>query len=423
MCSTTDVLEQKRKQLEQEVADFRIQKENEYRTFEWQLLEDIRGVTAHTAGQRENSGLPTITSSRKHPNHQRILLTNTTEETKQHTENISESHHGSKDIAQVDAKQPVLTDSDGLRDIMAGSPNRTRSHEREQEFQGLFTPSYLPLLDSKAKLELKSDDAGKPNQGASDSMSLGSREDSRTSDRVQANSTYSSSASFPNSHLRSSLSPTPARPLSASVPRQPVHQRTSSSRSDTSLASLRSSLRDPNQPRSPKRVLFSIDNLVVSPSTSPLMKRTSAESEAPPSDLGRASEAATNSIHADRRSDDSFWDVFPWTTAKSDDKPSYGFVPGKPAKLSALTPLRSMTNFSPLIGGDDFDRIDADDELFAFDEDIGADEQACEQKEKPKDAFESDEEEGSSDALPTSSPHAGSLPIEIKWPSRMRPNG
>ena len=422
MCSTTVVLEQKRKQLEQEIADFRIQKENEYRTFEWQLLEDIRDV-AHTASQRENGGPQTVTPSRKHSNQHETSLTNTTEEGGQHTGDISENRDDTNDISQIDARQPVLKDSNDLREREADSPSRRQFHEREQEFQGLFTPSYLPLLDSKAKLELKSNEAGKPDQGASDSTSSGHCEDACDSDGVQPDSTYSSSASFPNARLRSSLSPTPSRALSASVPRQPLHQRTSSSRSDTSLASLRSSLRDPNQPRSPKRVLFSIDNLVVSPSTSPLMKRTSTGSRACQSDVGRASRSVSDSVRADRRSDDSVWDVFSWTTAKSENEASYNSVLGKPVTASALTSLRSMANTSPSIGGDDFERIDADDELFAFDEDIGADEQACEKKEKPEDAFESDEEEGNGGAFSTSSPHAGSLPIEIKWPSRLGPNG
>lgn len=422
MCSTTEVLEQKRKQLEQEITDFRIQKENEYRTFEWQLLEDTRDPTAHTARQRENDGPPVTTSSRKHLKHHGTFGIKATGEMRQHTGDISDSLDETKDIAQVDAQKPLSTESNGLRDPVTGSSSRTRFHEREQEFQGLFTPSYLPLLDSKAKLELKSNGAGKLNQGSSTSISLGSREDSRGSDGVQTNSTYSS-ASFPDSHFRPSLSPTPAHILSASLPRQPVHQRTSSSRSDTSLASLRSSLRDPNQPRSPKRVLFSIDNLVVSPSTSPLMKRTSEGSETRSSGLGRASQPAGDSARADRRLDDSAWNVFPWNKARSDDKLSNGFMPRKPVTFSALASSRPIINSFPSIDGDDFERIDADDDLFAFDEDIGAEKHAYQEKEKPEGGLESDEEEANGGALPTSSPHAGSLPIEIKWPSRLVANG
>ena len=416
MCPTTDILEQKRKQLEQEIADFRSQKENEYKTFEWQLLKDVHDASGYAARQGKGGGPQkqgTATTPRKHWDHHGSFSTMTTHEAGPIAGNMSKFHDGTP----ADTSQPLLKDSKNLPEGVGGSLSRTQVHEREEEFQGLFTPSYLPLLDSKVKKESKAVAAGKLDLGNPDSTSSGLPEDLREGNGVQANPPYSSSASFPTIPLRSSLSPTPPRSLSGSVPRQPAHQRRSSSRSDTSLASLRSSLRDPSQPRSPKRVLFSIDNLVVSPSTSPLMQRTDAGAEPRPPDLDRASQSARDSMHADKRSKDGVWDVFPWVTAKSESTPTRGFA-------SALTPQKPTMNTSLAISGEDFERIDGDDVLFAFDEDIGGHEQAGKgKKEEPEDGFESDEEEGTGSGLPASSPHAGSLPIEIKWPSRLGPNG
>lgn len=425
MYSTTDVLQQKRKQLEYEIAEFKIQKEAEYRTFESQVLKDVHGSDGHSKLRRENEG-PQDPEKSPSPTkihfkqHQAPPTTDSAGESKRE---LLRGYHKIGSNSEADVDISLSADAGNLPEHIKGTQRKQQLHEREQEFQGLFTPRYLPLLDGRgdgeatSKNEIEEDENVPPLKIASHTKS------SRGSEEPQATTTYSSSASFPNTNLRSSLSPPTTRPLSVSVPREPGHQRTLSARSDTSVASLRSSLRDPKQPRSPKRVLFSIDNSVVSPSTSPLAKRVNAPLETRPLTSKVASPASHPSISNTRKPTSNAWDVIPWTTSYPTQAPENVLMPGKPRTDSPLTQLYAGRIDSPSVGGDDFERIDADDELFAFDEDIHVDAERFEEHEKPHYTLDSGEEENDDENLPTSSPHAGSLPIEIKWPSRLGPSG
>ena len=76
-------------------------------------------------------------------------------------------------------------------------------------------------------------------------------------------------------------------------------------------------------------------------------------------------------------------------------------------------------------GAEGFEHLESDD-LFAFDEDIGWAAKHKVQETDPGDDFGEDvevEEKMNKDSLTASSPHAGSLPIEIKWSQRREKRG
>ena len=221
----------------------------------------------------------------------------------------------------------------------------------------------------------------------------------------------------------------PARPLSSSVPpEKPLHHRSDSSRSDNSVASLRSSLRDPKQPRSPKRVLFSIDDTLVSPSTSPVAQRSNSRSITKPADFtGVAGGFEKFEVVRNQNGSDLAVDNKHKTNGVV---PSSAGVQADGWTTSLLTFSRTAESKSsktpPSAGGvDDFEHLDSDD-LFTFDEDMGRTSESKPQEPGLGDEYEEDVEldEGKGkDSLTGSSPHAGSLPIEIKWPGRREDRG
>lgn len=285
----------------------------------------------------------------------------------------------------------------------------SQRHEREIELKGLFTPTYLLLLSA-------------PRRSSSPRVEEARRlsEDKTAANEIQhSTASFSSSSTFPSTHISSSSSPPHTRLLSASVPRQPSHCRRTSSRSDLSI-SLRSSLRDPNQARSPKRVLFSLDNDVVSPSTSPIVHRGQLSRETMPPQgvtqtLRSFGPAAVGNLG------DSSSDTIRPNSAGAAFSSTNGGMIGYDTHIPSSTRLLEISDPSPTIGGDDFERIDADDELFTFDEDMNSVETVVESKRNSEDDFGSDDGERNGEPATASSSHAGSLPIEIKWPQRLQP--
>lgn len=416
--STAEILERKKKELEQEIADFRNTKEDEYRAFERQLVrgvrDSVRGVEGTEDGKRPEK--PDSLSTQGKAPHRELSESkklgfesfNATVRAQELGDLVSETLSTAAGSSHYDR-------SKGWQEGHPGSLDKSRLHERELEFQGLFTPSFLPLLDCKDRH--RSVAAYGKNQIDNDlpSISLDIGKELHGSDARKTKLSLSSSASFPNTHHSSSLSPPIVRPMSASVPRQPPHQRRSSSRSDTSIASLRSSLRDPKQPRSPKRVLFSIGDKVVSPSTSPLMQRTIAESS-----IINASSSVSRDEPESTRFQSNVWDMFPWTKKSVDSAPVgaalAGFLNAQPQPVPTRVSIRS-----PSLGGDNFERIETEDDLFAFDEDLTIGKSEGEEGDREATNTGSDENEDSDEPLPAGSPHAGSVPIEIKWPSKFMP--
>ncbi|KAL8996195.1 MAG: hypothetical protein Q9188_006621 [Gyalolechia gomerana] len=213
--------------------------------------------------------------------------------------------------------------------------------------------------------------------------------------------------------------PTSPRHLSSNDPRKmSMSARRSSSRSDTSVSSLRSSIRDPKQTRSPKRVLFSIDNVVVSPSTSPTLQRKINASRKSGSDQFQAPATMSETYSSSWRRDPSGQSS---KTALTNIPTTSGHVNGSNKAHHPAAQIRRLST-SPSMGGDGFEHIRAeeDDDLFPFGEDLRyQDQEPQEDEEELRDK----ELQNAHKDLPTSSPHAGSLPIEIKWPGRKDPRG
>lgn len=416
-----EVLEQRRRQLEREIADFKAEKEKEYRVFEKQL----RGNSKEGSTQKKSKG-----ENRQGRSKQEDAATVGNSRKKEQAYNRA----GPNDTSPPQ-NDPIPQDTTAFgisKSSSGGSPGppeqpvllgHSRGHEREREFAGLFTPTYLPLLRGKTiDEEATSTDLSEPPfLESDDSFSRGTNK-----------AILSSSAQ--DAHPPMVLSPPmpPTRPLSSSVPpEQSMHHRRDSSRSDASIASLRSSLRDSKQPRSPKRVLFSIDNTVVSPSTSPVARRSNKTTTVKPS-------ASFNTSRSSEK-----FEVVRNQTSNSGCAANIPQGNGLGSSLSSatangwaasLSPFRKLyeaneTKKSLLSCGDDFEPLYHDDDLFTFDEDLDlvekkkARESSGDNEVEIEDEEEEEEGKRMKDPLMTSSPHAGSLPIEIKWPGRREGRG
>lgn len=408
MASVSQVLQQKRAELEQEIADFASRKEDEFRSFERRYLHDFPerlktwSSNADVLCSRINGHLQDPCRSAEKD---ALPWSNVLErDTQENSEKSALTANGGGSLNQ-ERGMSSLPEQPRLPQALSFS----QCHERELEFKGLFTPTYLPLLNAPRRSSSpRVEEAGRV-----------SAEKTAANETQQSTAKFSSSATFPGTHIGSSPSPPHARPFSASVPKQPSHRRRTSSRSDMSI-SLRSSLRDPNQARSPKRVLFSLDNDVVSPSTSPIMHRSKPDGVAvlPPrmsQPLGSFGPAAVGNFG------DNSSDTAQSNTAQVSTSSTNGGTIGYDIHTPLSTRLLGVGDTSPTIGADDFERIDTDDELFTFDEDMNSIEAVVESKHSSEDDWGTDDGERIGEPMAASSPHAGSLPIEIKWPQRLQP--
>ena len=421
-------LDSKRRQLDKEIAAFKAQKHEEYRNYERMLREYYerthelpeeseheRRLYEQAYGRSEQQGAPRALSTPSSP---------------PQNEQINDIQAGKPGPIRLPSR-PVSalqdTDSNSCSKVnRVGSPGPPEprsatggrlSHEHEKELRGVFTPNYLPLLDGTTN--------GKDRRSSSELLeasTLGTKESLNVNRGSVAG--LSSSAEYHHPPMTSPPAP-PARPLSASVPKEESlgHRRSSSSGPD--MANRRSSLRNKKEPRSPKRVLFNIDDTVVSPSTSPVAQRS--QPTMPNQSLHPASSSGIN---------DSFQIVKnkqAGTPPASNDLATPSLLSTSFTRTAAngwksdMSPLQwayesENKSKNPLVtGGDDFEHIDRDDDVFAFDEELEVKNKA--QAGEKRDGVDSDREgEGSEvesqDTLIGSSPHAGSLPIEIKWPGR-----
>ncbi|CAD6585457.1 MAG: hypothetical protein ASARMPREDX12_002007 [Alectoria sarmentosa] len=409
-----EALDGKRRQLDQEIAEFKAGKEHEYRVFERQLRDK----------NKENGPQDTPQSLRKRGRSKEKNAAAEAGSMQKEEDNYvqGESDDGGQKGPDTETEGFVATaQSNSSPGGSPGPPDRPTEAllEREEEFQKRFTPSYLPLVG-----DAFADEGGK------------SRELLRPPSFNPSNLsavTYHSSAMLSSSaeavHPPMTSPPLrPVRPLSSSVPpEKPSHHRRDSSRSDTSIASLRSSLRDPKQPRSPKRVLFSIDDTLVSPSTSPIARRSNCTAPTKPADSTDATggfeffEVVRNqnspgpAVNRSQSNGVGF---------SSSSAPAYGWMAnlstfGRTAELNISKPSPSAS------GADDFEHLESDD-LFTFDEDFGWAGKNKPQQTDPEDEYDEDvdvDEKKNKDPLTASSPHAGSLPIEIKGPGRRDERG
>lgn len=399
-----EALDRKRKQLDLEVAEFRANKDEEYRVFEQQFRyvrteEDKRNGPDDVARSSQERGRPQERGSSQggvvQENGSTGILLN----------------GFGVDSIEGQARSSYLSDVPNVqKDPVVGS--FLHEHEREEEFHGLFTPSYLPLLENTPQGQRR---------GSREALlsPLFNTQEAPRSGRNTAQG-FSSSATLPTTSFNASPPPPSARPLAASVP----HCEDLHGRRDNSIAGLRSSMRDPKASRSPKRVLFSIDDVVVSPSTSPIAQRSNkglSSKTVGPFDMASISQKDDNARNGKYQD----YGVTDWEKGLSTTSERYGFhgfppsaiLNGRPSAFTTLSQPQPAVTASPLTGGEDFEHVNDEDELFTFDEDIDLGD-LKDQKENGDGDLRSDEEEDRKEDIPESSPHAGSLPIEIKWPVR-----
>lgn len=364
-----ELLDRKRKQLDEEMADFKATKETEYRLYEQHLRSEHKSVT----GEQHISGGASSEASRQDNSQQPVNnnpqwsvaeLDKTDKESG--VEDIGEKTSGTKN---GEDRRPARIDLvDGPAQVVEDGPTATGRpfastppRDREKEFRGLFTPSYLPLLDG-------------PNNGHAQMEAV--KPISPSISRSNSTPSLSSSATLATITITPLLPSASPQRLSASVPRQkPPHRRSSSTRSDSSLTNLRSSLRDPRQPRSPKRVLFSIDNTLVSPNSSPVARRTVPLLLPPPSGIAGPQEPAQEEEYNTFDRDNSAVQEIENAIDES-VHPSFAIQQAVNTMINTSSPSRGLELVepimtSPTVGGDDFEDIDNDDDpLFAFDEEV-----------------------------------------------------
>lgn len=410
-----EALELRRRQIAREIAEFKIEKDKEFRKFEKRLRSEKRDPERLKILQCERE-VEKANQKRRGSQDQLTLYSaddlNTGGDVGDRDQSTRSSGVRFSSAVEIPPDEDTRRQSKGTKKSTTGGPSqKTQSyHEREIEFQGLFTPTYLPLLSGQH-----------PDQ-REDPLDVASTNPGGISSTYEQTSPSGANSTGRQGPFSDSAPFNPAHPhhLSSSDPRKmSMSERRSSSRSDTSASSLRSSIRDRKSPRSPKRVLFSIDNVVVSPSTSPVMQRkantlkktgSNDRSVVIPSYL----EAPKDVIKLDQP-------TLPGQAALTNVPTTNGRANGG----GRLThPAAQIGSSSPSMGGDGFEHIrgEDDDDLFAFDEDVTYGDK-IQANDSLGDNIKEDELGNEVEALPTSSPHAGSLPIEIRWPGRRDPRG
>ncbi|MCJ1336849.1 hypothetical protein MMC09_002127 [Bachmanniomyces sp. S44760] len=265
--SIAHALGRKRETLEQEIATFRVLKEKELSEYEEELKKGTRlwqssnGLSEKVeVVKKEQSDIETVAhlvkdEYRAQSSTGKVEAGDTLAAKESGTELKGPEHDLPSQLEKKDPDQSVR------QDLSEVTPSE---HE---EFQGLFHPAYFPLLSSQRPHSSSSASNGENGPPEAPPNQFVAQQNIAPAPTTIP---LSSSATLPFRFA----SPHQSRPLSASVPRRTsLHNRRSSSLSNSSIQSLRSSLRDPRTPRSPKHVLFSIDNTVVSPSASPVFVR------------------------------------------------------------------------------------------------------------------------------------------------------
>ncbi|KAI9876862.1 MAG: hypothetical protein M1830_005449 [Pleopsidium flavum] len=496
-----EVLDRKRKQLDNEIAKFIAGKETEYYIFErdlkaiigrsgrknddkggrYSIVEEKPGkqVSSRTVlATRDFTQSQSLRYQRDPEDHRQSALSRSLQEAsgltllsvqnnvrvEEHNANSREelpSHRHAKDHSQkqaqgVPSERPAASRSSVSDSCLSflGShmqekrPNRkgrqptqhrpedyALTHERELEFQGLFTPNFLPLLDSGGGDSASTIPNIEPQLLSSKSESHGSTPPNEVK-RATTQSTIplQSTSKHPTSPLRLSLpintnalASTNSPRLSSSIPAKA-----------TSLStSLHSSLRSPTskKPRSPKRVHFEIDNVVVPPSSTPPTKAPTSSTVylMPwPKEPTPPKEESLNPKHSKHGSMDGGKENFTKeqqviggerrTSEEPHDDPAPIQHHGKPSDDSDLAAAKQNADDEPtaaaIVAGAAETAGEEPEQMFPFDEDL-ADEEESEQHDADDDGTSSVHSSGSSMKL--GSPNASSLPIDIIYPPKIDP--
>ena len=484
-----ELLDRKRRQLDAQIERFKVLKEQEYRAHEHWLKK--------TARQRDLRSNTAAHDSRSNGNQQNSLAPSRGEGMQSEGQKQHATVGSLFDKRPVGPISPLASDGQQNFEAIAKQQHNQRSppetpHEREAEFAGVFTPSFLPLLDG-------STDDRNGGGVASAQPTLHIKDETLASTDTSAhhtdmNPTTNSSTHHPTDHPPtqpphlSIITPPPTSPSQQQEPPTNNHARStstsSSTKSDASSShsrpsSRRSSFKSPHTnnnnnstPRSPKRVMFDIDNTVVSPSTSPLVERQKApltktrsgtkvngdnnngeeeqfeivRKKPPPSSFSSSS-SSKQKKHASHHHHHHHHRKGHRVAGEGRHKPPQpakeGDADGRAEAFTVDDDFEKVSAPVGLVGGGD-----GEEDLFAFDEDLevdlGREVGVGAQREKwmDGDGFGGGggDEDGEVDGggaedengdgrrtatvlLTGSSPHAGSLPIEIRWPGRRGDGG
>jgi hypothetical protein len=406
-------LARKRKALDKEIERFMAQKEAEFRKFE----KELRGQV--DAAAKEGSTIVEKGFSVGVP----LGQSNETAGSKAEAQSLRDTNKGSA----------VQNSSGGQLDSSFKYTTGYNWHEskedRELELRALFTPAFLPLLESssynydRAHRRSLSTDSRPPKEDKPDSTKL------------------SSSLTSLGSPLKSNVNIQPRPGL--------ADRRSSSSPTGTGRSLRKSSLRQPaspdHVPRERKHVLFSIDNVVISPSSSPVVTRT-ADIGDPSVHFADVEEAETGTFQARQNEFLAFsgGGQASITHSKAEKKSKARqrkevdplLMGGEKAAIPLpLHPISMPTTTSysrsykdlvePTIttppeelAKEDFN-LTTGDPLFDADETappLDEDEWDTSGKEEEE---EGEEKSGDEQETPiAASPRVGSIPIEIRWPNR-----
>lgn len=463
MSELEQALAKKRATLEEEVARFKTQKEEEFKAYERELRETHERHRSQSKAKSDavEKGVPGPLNSHPHglSDHRSLINGSKTKDPVQAgSKGKSNLRAGGIDTGYAKGNESEKSSVRSQQPKLAVTPPASG---RDVELKELFKDGYLPLLDGPRQYYSRdSKTSSSPPNKNTNSIN------NRSAESRNHTSQLSSSATLPATTYEPLRSSPQNGPFSASVPRPtPLQDRRSSSRgSDVSITSLRSSLKQAKTPRSPKHVLFSIDNIVLSPSTSPIAQRKGANPPIPFSrltDMPAMSEQAVDDDLSDdaliigvgkvqhRETVEPLAPPLPAVKSALPRRPSTPIITSPRSPFRTLLPMpqsapttvdlepvpaRSYKNLvepirstDPIlypgfkIGVDGFEDLGRnDDDLFSFDEDMRLQDDGNVFDDEGGSDGKGEDEEGGLSVTPAS-PHAGSLPIEIKWPVRRDP--
>ncbi|KAI9734544.1 MAG: hypothetical protein M1834_002145 [Cirrosporium novae-zelandiae] len=266
-------LERKRKQLDEEIEKFRAEKDREYQLFEQLLrnqyknkkreLDEISSTWPAQDQNSNSSALPGIHEAGYEgsaASKARAII-----DTDGRGRSLKrQAHNENMRSTDKNDQQRLSIQLDHLpQTFMHDHPESyTPTHDRETEFRGLFTPSYLPLLDSRSRSREKI------KQDSSNSSSNTVLFHPRYQDHNTPFHNGERSTSEPNSVSHSPLSvspPTDSLPSTLAPSRPPILYRSLSS-TNTLVSALRNPLKHKSKPK--KRVSIRIDDMIVLPNQS-----------------------------------------------------------------------------------------------------------------------------------------------------------
>ena len=386
--SIKEALSRKRNSLDQEIEQFKALKESEFKAYEEELKTQTEENQSTHTPPKENGTGPIVERGFK-PNGIKSPST-TNESTKPFGEQRSSVNNTALSQQLSHAEQDHTKSS-----ILSSTEQGSEKGEPKMELRSLF-PSFLPLLENPSNQQITSPSTYSHRRSLS------------------ALSNFSSSLTTLPSTTCGGHSPV----QSSSAPRPSISMRRSSS--SPTGGSLRSSLRQPKSPeqgpRETKHVLFSIDNEVMSPSSSPVLRRGEPGRKGKKKSIVATSARKGASLANPRSQEPSEDDQIPNISIAQPRTASP--APHARSYQDLIEP--TLTSPPATLEAEDFG-TESSDPLFDFEDEEAKDAVAPTEDDegdlRQKRRGKTRDREGDSEGLAVS-PHAGSLPIEIRWPVR-----